>query len=87
MRPSITWPEAEQPTPEQFRDWFLLLEPGDQVELLRHFLDGQQRAGRCFMMDHSGRLAELEAQVARQRELLLKSKNLFGQILDALPPG
>ena len=49
-----TWPEMTEPTPLQWRTWFLCNTPRQQDEIARRVLEQGRDAGRCFMLDHDG---------------------------------
>ena len=54
-----TWPENVRPTPEQFADYLALISREERVEIAAVLLDAMDRADRCFLADHEGRLERL----------------------------
>lgn len=83
--PPITWPENTEPTPEQWRAWFLSASNEGQLAIIGRQMDLWSTDSRCFAQDHDGRIVALMVQIERQRELLKKSKDMLGAILPFMP--
>jgi hypothetical protein len=51
-----TWPENQQPTDEQFVDYFLSLERSEQLFVASAMMHNARLATQCFEEDHRGQL-------------------------------
>ncbi|MCD4535661.1 hypothetical protein LRP67_16330 [Nocardioides sp. cx-169] len=59
-----TWHENAHPTPEQLADYLAAISREKRIEVAEVLLDAMDRADRCFLADHEGRLAAIKAEMA-----------------------
>lgn len=58
------WTDGEDPTPEQFTDWFITQPRKDRIAMTERMLDAAARAYQCFVMDHEGHIEQVKLAMA-----------------------
>lgn len=70
MNSPIWMSEGREPSPKEWVDWFYDLSYDEKLLKAESIIRNAREASACFVLDHEGRIVELERTIARRRSNL-----------------